>query len=139
MIPYIILYVSLFAFGYMSCIIFYFNKSINFYFSIIKISLLLSLFIIVRSLEHLTYAKEIRVKAMMEVGENELEKIRIVQERFDKEILFMKTAFSDELKKAQLATPYKEHFSDWNSAMNFLEQNKQAVRDFINKHKKQNN
>jgi hypothetical protein len=75
----------------------------------------------------------------MEVGENELEKIRIVQERFDKEILFMKTAFSDELKKAQLATPYKEHFSDWNSAMNFLEQNKQAVRDFINKHKKQNN
>jgi hypothetical protein len=134
----ILLYVSLFAFGYMTCVVFYFGKSINFYFNITKISLLLSLFIIVRSLEHLTYAKEIRIKAMNEVG-NDLKKMKLIQEQFDKEMNFMKTSFSSELKKAQLATPYHMHFSDWNTAMKFLDSNSQAVKNFINKYKKQNN
>lgn len=138
MVAHIILYFALFAFGYMTCMVFYFGKSINFYLSIIKLSLLLSLFIIVRSLEHLTYAKEIRIKAMKEIGDSE-DKIRLIEEKFENELRFMKTSFSEDLKLAQLATPYHEHFEDWDSSMQFLQKNADEVKTFINKYKKQNN
>ena len=138
MVAHIILYFAIFAFGYMTCVVFYLGKSINFYLSIIKLSLLLSLFIIVRSLEHLVYAKETRIKAMKEIGDSE-DKIRLIEEQFDTELRFMKTSFSEELKLAQLATPYHTHFEDWGSSMQFLQKNADEVKAFINKYKKQNN
>ena len=75
---------------------------------------------------------------MKETGDSE-DKIRLIEEQFDTELRFMKTSFSEELKLAQLATPYHTHFEDWGSSMQFLQKNADEAKAFINKYKKQNN
>ena len=132
----IILYIALFAFGWASCLLFYFGKSVNFFYRMLKISQLLSLFILARSLEHFSYAKEFRIKTMVENDDTD-HNIYTAKIQFEDEISFFKKSALKELEKT---TPYAEKtvFSDWDSAMRYLGNNIKFILTYINNHKKEN-
>ena len=134
MLPQIILYVSIFLFGYFTCLVFYLGKSGAFYISIVKTSLVLSLFIVARALEHMTYAKEFRYNEMKKSGDTE-HNLRATNEQFEYEIATFKNRFIKELKGMQKATQYAGAFNDWEEAMTFLAENKQLVLDAIKNNK----
>ena len=130
MLPQIILYVSIFLFGYFTCLVFYLGKSGAFYISIIKTSLALSLFIVARALEHMSYAKEFRYNEMKKSGDTE-HNLKAVNTQFEYEIDLLKNRFIKELRGLQKATQYAAKFNDWDGAMTFLAENKQLVLDAI--------
>ena len=131
----IILYMLLFAFGWVSCLLFYFGKSVNFFYHMIKISQLLSLFILARALEHFTYAKEFRVKTMIKNNDSE-HNIDCTMNQFEEEITFFKRSSLKELKEIMTrSADTKNNFSDWDSAMVYLANNTEFILTFMKKHK----
>ena len=129
----IILYI--FAFGWVSCLLFYFGKSVNFFYHMIKISQLLSLFILARALEHFTYAKEFRVKTMIKNNDSE-HNIDCTMNQFEEEITFFKRSSLKELKEIMTrSADTKNNFSDWDSAMVYLANNTEFILTFMKKHK----
>lgn len=132
MVCQIILYIALFAFGYMTCFLFYFGKSINFYSKIIKISSLFSLFIIARSLENFEFSKIVKLKNMKENNFSE-QNIKAAIKIYDDEVSLYKKVIVKELVVAHANTPYHHKFEDWDTAMNFLNENKETVIEFIKK------
>ena len=131
----IILYILLFAFGWVSCLLFYFGKSVNFFYHMIKISQLLSLFILARALEHFTYAKEFRVKTMIKNNDSE-HNIDCTMNQFEEEITFFKRSSLKELKEIMTrSADTKNNFSDWDSAMVYLANNTEFILTFLKKHK----
>ena len=134
----IILYILLFAFGWASCLLFYFGKSVNFFYNMVKISQLLSLLILARSLEHFTYAKELRLKTMVDNGDSE-HNIKCTLGQFEDEIMFFKKSslkeLSDIINLKNFDSNYKNIFSDWESAMKYLANNTETILTFMKKHK----
>ena len=139
----IILYILLFAFGWASCLLFYFGKSVNFFYQMVKISQLLSLFILARAMEHFTYAKEFRVKTMIKNNDTE-HNIYCARMQFEDEISFFKKSSLKELKEIlgffqsldmMRNSDTKNIFSDWNSAMSYLADNTEFILTFMKKHK----
>ncbi len=131
----IILYILLFAFGWVSCLLFYFGKSVNFFYHMIKISQLLSLFILARALEHFTYAKEFRVKTMIKNNDSE-HNIDCTMNQFEEEITFFKRSSLKELKEIMTrSADTKNNFSDWDSARVYLANNTEFILTFMKKHK----
>ena len=131
----IILYILLFAFGWVSCLLFYFGKSVNFFYHMIKISQLLSRFILARALEHFTYAKEFRVKTMIKNNDSE-HNIDCTMNQFEEEITFFKRSSLKELKEIMTrSADTKNNFSDWDSAMVYLANNTEFILTFMKKHK----
>ena len=133
----------LFAFGWGSCLLFYFGKSVNFFYQMVKISQLLSLFILARAMEHFTYAKEFRVKTMIENDDTE-HNIYCARMQFEDEISFFKKSSLKELKEIlgffqsldmMRNSDTKNIFSDWNSAMSYLADNTEFILTFMKKHK----
>jgi len=133
----------LFAFGWASCLLFYFGKSVNFFYQMVKISQLLSLFILARAMEHFTYAKEFRVKTMIENDDTE-HNIYCARMQFEDEISFFKKSSLKELKEIlgffqsldmMRNSDTKNIFSDWNSAMSYLADNTEFILTFMKKHK----
>jgi len=133
----------LFAFGWASCLLFYFGKSVNFFYQMVKISQLLSLFILARAMEHFTYAKEFRVKTMIENDDTE-HNIYCARMQFEDEINFFKKSSLKELKEIlgffqsldmMRNSDTKNIFSDWNSAMSYLADNTEFILTFMKKHK----
>lgn len=127
----IILYVSLFAFGWASCLLFYFGKSVNFYYNMIKISQLLSLFIIVRALEHFSYAKDFRIKTMI-AGDDTDHNIYSAKLQFEDEVSFFKDSFLKQIRKT-IPNVNRDNniFSDWDTAMKYLSNNTEFILKFI--------
>ena len=103
----IILYLLLFVFGWASCLLFYFGKSLNFYAQVVNLSQLLSLFILARSMEHFAYAKGFRIKTMIDNGDSE------------------HNITATSLRK----------FDNWDGGMVFLTANIDLIKKFMNKHK----
>lgn len=133
----------MFAFGWASCLLFYFGKSVNFFYQMVKISQLLSLFILARAMEHFTYAKEFRVKTMIENDDTE-HNIYCARMQFEDEISFFKKSSLKELKEIlgffqsldmMRNSDTKNIFSDWNSAMSYLADNTEFILTFMKKHK----
>ena len=133
----------MFAFGWASCLLFYFGKSVNFFYQMVKISQLLSLFILARAMEHFTYAKEFRVKTMIENDDTE-HNIYCARMQFEDEINFFKKSSLKELKEIlgffqsldmMRNSDTKNIFSDWNSAMSYLADNTEFILTFMKKHK----
>lgn len=136
----IILYMLLFAFGWASCLLFYFGKSVNFFYNMVKISQLLSLFILARSIEHFVYAKEFRLKTMVDNGDSE-HNIKCTISQFEDEIIFFKKSSLKELSDIINSNNWltdsnsKTIFSDWESAMKYLANNTETILTFMKKHK----
>jgi hypothetical protein len=130
----IILYLLLFVFGWASCLLFYFGKSLNFYAQVVNLSQLLSLFILARSMEHFAYAKGFRIKTMIDNGDSE-HNITATELQFEDEINFFKESAIKELIAAQDPTPSLRKFDNWDAGMTFLATNIDLIKKFMNKHK----
>jgi len=130
----IILYLLIFSFGWASCLLFYFGKSINFYMRVVNLSQLLSLFILARSMEHFSYAKSFRVRTMIENGDSE-QNISAIKLQFEDEIRFFKGSSIKELIAIQDPTPSFRNFENWDTGMIFLATNIDLIRTFMNKYK----
>ena len=124
------LYLSIFLFGYSTCFVFYFAKAVNFYSLIIKRSILLSLFIVVRSMEHFEYAKEFRLNIMKKSGESK-HNILAAKMLLEYDIEMIQKSYFDYFLDFQKGTPYK--IENWTTALQFLNQNRDIVEDIINK------
>ncbi len=126
-------YFLFFIFGYSTCQTFYFLKSVRKSLQLLRVSQVISLFIIARSLEDFAYAKNYAV-IRMEEGEGQKDSIVAFEEQHEKEVEFFK-------KKAvkNIIDTHGNYFSeivdyeDWDGAMAFLNKNKKTVFEFLTK------
>lgn len=86
-------------------------------------------------MEHFAYAKEFRVKTMIENDDTE-HNIYCARMQFEDEISFFKKSSLKELKEIMMRnSDTKNIFSDWNSAMSYLADNTEYIIAFMKKHK----
>tara|TARA_Y100001937_G_C6905886_1_gene235389 strand:+ start:126 stop:557 length:432 start_codon:yes stop_codon:yes gene_type:complete len=128
-----VFYFLFFIFGYSTCNTFYFLKSIRKSIELLRVSQVVSLFIIARSLEDFAYAKEYSILRMKE-GEETESNIIAFEQRHQKEVDFFK-----ENSIKSIINAHGNYFSeivdydDWNGAMKFLNMNKKKVFEFLTK------
>ena len=98
-----------------------------------RVSQVVSLFIIARSLEDFAYAKEYSIICMKEGQETE-SNIAAFEQRHQKEVDFFKENAIKNIIEA-----HGDYFSevvdyhDWNGGMRFLNKNKKTVFEFLTK------
>ena len=126
-------YVLFFVFGYVTCRTFYFMSAVRKSAALLKVTQSVALFIIVRGLEHFHYAKEFRLATMKAEDASE-QNIRAFLYQFEDEMNLYKTRSIRNFIDAH-GSFFKEivDFTDWKSAMVFLEGNKESVETFIRK------
>ena len=126
-------YLLFFIFGYATCRTFYFLSASRKSLSLLRVTQAVSLFIIVRALEHFHYAKEYRLSIMKEDDASE-QNIRAFLYRFDDEVKYYRTKSIRQIIEAH-GTFFNQvvDFTDWKSAMVFLEANRELVEEFIKK------
>jgi len=126
-------YVLFFLFGYVTCRTFYFMSAVRKSAALLKVTQSVTLFIIVRGLEHFHYAKEFRLATMKAEDASE-QNIQAFLYQFEDEMNLYKTRSIRNIIDAH-GSFFKElvDFTDWKSAMVFLEGNKESVETFIRK------
>ena len=126
-------YVLFFVFGYVTCRTFYFMSAVRKSAALLKVTQSVTLFIIVRGLEHFHYAKEFRLATMKAEDASE-QNIQAFLYQFEDEMNLYKTRSIRNIIDAH-GSFFKElvDFTDWKSAMVFLEGNKESVETFIRK------
>ena len=110
----------MFVFGYLTCKVFYFLRSVRLSIVLIKLSQVISLAMLVRSIEHFSYARALRIRNMRASGESD-HNIAAFQIRFDEELQKFKHASIKDL--CDLHPSFYEDivpFKDWDSAMFYL-------------------
>lgn len=126
-------YFLFFVLGYVTCRAFYFLSASKKSLGLLKVTQVVSLFIIVRALEHFNYAKDYRLSIMKENDASE-QNIRAFLYRFDDEVKYYKTKTIRQIIEAH-GSFFNQivDFTDWKSAMTFLEANRELVEEFIAK------
>jgi hypothetical protein len=116
-----------FIFGYLTCKVFYYLKSARLSIQLIQTSNLVSLFLLTRALENFEHSRALCLKDLRgkDISERNL---KIYEENLDLEIeLFKKRSISLLLEVHpdffQEVAPY----TDWRSAMNYLESNRNVI------------
>ena len=119
-----------FFFGYLTCRTFYFVNSTRMSVSVMKTSHIIYLSAIVKALEHLSYAREIMLEHMIKTGKGSTE-INSFEFRYREEIESLK-ANSIEVLRIIHPSFFRTmlSFSDWSSAMEYLQQQRTAVLHF---------
>ena len=115
------LYALTFIFGYTTCRTFYFARETRLGLIMLKLSHCLGLYTIVRGLESLEFARNIKLHHMKKTEEPE-RNIDAINLNYDREITLYKTkAIKDILDRHPKF--YKDFISydDWDSAMKFLQ------------------
>ena len=122
-----------FIFGYSTCQTFYFLRSARKSLQLLRVSQVISLFIIARSLEDFAYAKNYSILRMKEGEENE-NKIVAFEERHEKEIEFLKKRAVDRIVDIH-GSYFSEvvEYDNWEDAMKFLNKNRKTVFEFLTK------
>ena len=120
-------YVLFFVFGYVTCRTFYFMSAVRKSAALLKVTQSVALFIIVRGLE------EFRLATMKAEDASE-QNIQAFLYQFEDEMNLYKTRSIRNIIDAH-GSFFKElvDFTDWKSAMVFLEGNKESVETFIRK------
>jgi hypothetical protein len=116
-----------FIFGYLTCKVFYYLKSARLSIQLIQMSNLVSLFLLTRALENFEHSRVLCLKDLREKDISE-RNLKIYEENLDLEIeLFKKRSISLLLEVHpdffQGVVPY----TDWSSAMNYLESNRNVI------------
>ena len=129
------LYILVFAFGYLTHKTFYFFRSIKISINLIKISQLISLAVLAKSMENFYYAHTSQLRKMREDGSSEKDikdlrrsfnlEISNYKERAIKEILDSHPSFYEPLV----------HFDNWKSAMKYLNEHSELTHQLINQDK----
>ena len=115
------LYLIVFLFGYLTCRIFYFVREVRIGLVMLKVSHCLSLYCLVKGIEHMEYARSLRVGEMRDTGVSE-RNIQAFNLNFDGEV--------ERFKRRSVAQIVELHpsfyrdvvkFTDWETAMHYLE------------------
>jgi hypothetical protein len=127
------LFTLTFIFGYITCKLLYFIRATRTSFHLIRASQLISVALLVKSMEDFYYAKIYRMEKMVESGESD-HNITAFSYRMEEEV--------DHFKKKSVQGLVDLHpqffhqlleFEDWKSAMHFLEANKDVVAGFLSR------
>ena len=129
------LYLLVFVFGYVTHKTFYFFRSIKISIGLIRVSQLISLTVFAKSMENFYYSRTIRLKQMAESNDDE-KNIRDFKRSFNIEL----SDFKEKAVKEMLDLHPKFYdpiidFDGWNSAMKYLDENKQYVQQLLNQDK----
>lgn len=126
-----VLYGLVFMFGYLTCRTFYFLGAVRKSTQLMHITQVMSLFITVKALENFAYGRYYRINLMQRNNASE-QNINAFCYQADDEV--------NQYKRKSIQTIIDCHgkffdqlvtFKDWDGAMEFLEENKKEVLDFI--------
>ena len=125
------LYLLVFVFGYMTHKTFYFFRSVKISIGLIRVSQLVSLGVLAKSMENFYYARTVRLREMHETGISDKD-IRDFKRSFNVEVAHYK----DRAIKGMLDLHPKFYepivdFDNWNTAMKYLEDNKHFVQQLL--------
>ena len=129
------LYLLVFVFGYITHKTFYFFRSAKVSIGLIRVSQLISLAVLAKSMENFYYSHTARLRHIREYDGNE-EDIKDLRLAFNSEISNYKERAIKEMLDLH-PTFYSQiiDFDNWNSAMKHLEDNKQFVLNILNQDK----
>ena len=129
------LFTFAFILGYITCKTFYFYKATRSSFITLKLSHIIALAILAKSLEDFYYAKVCRMQKMVESEETE-HNISAFSFLMEEEISYYKKKAIQNIIKIhpKFFKPVLE-FDDWASAMNFLEVHKPIAAEFLARNK----
>lgn len=121
-----------FLFGYFTHKTFYFFRSLKISIGLIRVSQLISLAVLAKSMENFYYSHTARLRCMKEGGESE-QSIRDTRRSFNSEITNFKNKAIEEILDLHpgFYDPIVE-FDDWRTAMKYLEDNKQYIIQLLN-------
>jgi|TARA_B100001123_G_C15074917_1_gene933188 hypothetical protein len=126
-----VFYFLLFFFGYMTARTFYFVKASRLSITLIRVSQIVALGMLAKSMEHFQYSKTYRLNAMALNGETEHN-----MQAFEYQINEDVKHFKDKaiLKMVECHKGFFSElveFTDWTSAMKFLDEHKTAAIAFF--------
>lgn len=129
-------YFLLFLFGYITCRTFYFLRAARTSLQLIKVSQLISLGVLAKSMEDFHYASTYRIMQLNKGGYSD-NKINSFKNNFEKEL----SLYKDRSIKAIINNHsgiFKDmiKFKDWNSAMAYLNSNRGQIKAFFLEEKK---
>ena len=129
------LYLLVFIFGYLTHKTFYFLRSVKISIGLIRVSQLVSLAVLAKSMENFYYSHTSRLRQMKEQDETQNE-IKDTRRSFNMEITNYKEKAIKEMLDLHpdFYNPIIE-FDNWKSAMKYLEDNKQFVLKLLNQDK----
>jgi len=129
------LYLLVFIFGYLTHKTFYFLRSVKISIGLIRVSQLVSLAVLAKSMENFYYSHTSRLRQMKEQDETQNE-IKDTRRSFNMEITNYKEKAIKEILDLHpdFYNPIIE-FDNWKSAMKYLEDNKQFVLKLLNQDK----
>ena len=121
------LYLLVFMFGYFTHKTFYFFRSLKISIGLIRVSQLISLAVLTRSMENFYYSHTARLRYMKENDESE-KNIKDTRRSFNIEIKNYKDKAIKEILDLHPAfySPIVD-FDDWRSAMTYLEDNREYI------------
>ena len=126
-----LLYFLVFLFGYVTCKTFYFLSSTKKSIKLIQLSQVVGLLVITKGLENFHYSKYYRL-ALMQENKASQQNIDAFTRSFNDEV--------SQYKEKAIKTMIDSHgsffdqlveFNDWESAMTYLERNKDVAREFL--------
>ena len=129
------LYLLVFVFGYLTHKTFYFFRSVKISIGLIRVSQLISLAVLSKSMENFYYSHTARLRHMRENGYDD-ESIKDARRSFNIEINnFKEKAVEEMLDLHPNFYSAIIEFDNWKSAMTFLEKNRHFVLQLLNQDK----
>jgi hypothetical protein len=129
------LYLLVFIFGYVTHKTFYFLRSVKISIGMIRVSQLISLAVLAKSMENFYHAHLARLRQMRENSDSEKD-IKDVRCSFNSEIsIYKEKAIKEMLDLHPSAYTPIIDFDNWKSAMKYLEDNKQYVISLLTQDK----
>ena len=124
-----------FAFGYLTHKTFYFLRAVKISIGLMRVSQLISLAVLAKSMENFYYSHTARLRHMREHGESE-KAIRDTRRSFNAEIMEYKERAIKEMLELhpKFYDPIVD-FDNWNSGMRYLEENKKFVLNLLSQDK----
>jgi hypothetical protein len=129
------LYLLIFIFGYLTHKTFYFFRSVKISIGLIRISQLIGLAVLAKSMENFYYSHTDRMRQMAENDESK-KNIKDTRRSFNIEISnYKEKVIKEMLDLHPSAYAPIIDFDNWKSAMKYLEDNKQYVLALLNQNK----
>jgi hypothetical protein len=124
------MFLLMFMFGYVTCKTFYFFRSARLGLNLVRASHIIYLSAVIKAMEHLFQARGIMLQHMLQT-EKESIQISSFELRFNEEMKTLQDR-SVEILMALHPEFFKPtmEFEDWASAMNYLQQHKEAALAF---------
>lgn len=129
------LYILMFLFGYLTHKTFYFLRSVKISIGLVRVSQLISLAVLAKSMENFYYSHTDRLRQMRDHNESEKD-IKDLRRSFNIDISNYKEKAITEMLNMhpKFYLPIID-FDNWKSAMKYLEDNNQFVLDLLNQDK----